>query len=116
VIDGMLPQLEPAHVELMRQAAQGDVVYNDDSKVRILELMGKRAQRRAAGAPPSTEPSTDTNEKGKRTGLFTSGIISTGDPLADSATTHRTSESVTPGSLRAGAAHRAGFRPHVVGR
>jgi hypothetical protein len=55
VIDGMLPQLEPAHNELIRQAAQGDVVYNDDTKVRILELMGKRAARRAAAAPPSTE-------------------------------------------------------------
>jgi transposase len=76
VIDGMLPQLEPAHNELIRQAAQGDVVYNDDTKVRILELMGKRAARRAAAAPPSTEDSADAKKK-KRTGLFTSGIIST---------------------------------------
>jgi transposase len=76
VIDRMLPQLEPAHHELIRQAAQGDVVYNDDTTVRILELMGKRAARRAAAAPPSTEDSADA-KKGKRTGLFTSGIIST---------------------------------------
>ena len=38
-------QIEPAHTELIFQAAQGDVLYNDDTTVRILEFMGKRAEQ-----------------------------------------------------------------------
>ena len=32
--------IEPAYAELLRQGGQGDVVYNDDTTVKILELMG----------------------------------------------------------------------------
>jgi len=49
-------QLEPALEELIRQAAQGEVVYNDDTGMKVLAL-------------PAPEP--------ERTGVFTSGIIST---------------------------------------
>jgi len=48
--------LKPVHQHLIVQAAQGDVVHNDDSKMRVLELA------RAASDP--------------RTGVFTSGIVS----------------------------------------
>jgi transposase len=66
---------EPVYEELIRQAAQGDVVYNDDTTVKILEFMGQRARRAAL---------EDTEDSGKknapqRSGLFTSGIVSTGD-------------------------------------
>jgi hypothetical protein len=54
--------------ELIRQAAQGEVVYNDDTVVRILELMGERARK----SPPSDDPHDPD-----RTGLFTSGVIAT---------------------------------------
>ncbi len=37
----------PAHDELVRQAAQGELLQNDDTMVKILELMGKRARKRA---------------------------------------------------------------------
>ena len=37
--------------ELIRQAAQGDVVYNDDTTVKILEFMGASA---AAATPPAS--------------------------------------------------------------
>ncbi len=47
--------LTPAHEELIRQAAQGRVLYNDDTAVRILSL-----QRETAAG---------------RTGLFTTGIV-----------------------------------------
>jgi hypothetical protein len=60
--------LAAAHEELIRQAAQGEVVYNDDTKVKILELMGQRA----AKSPPVNDPH-DPN----RTGLFTSGVVAT---------------------------------------
>jgi transposase len=65
----------PAYVELIRQAAQGDVVYNDDTRVKILEWMGKRAARRALG-----EPSAEGSGKefpSERRGMFTSGVVST---------------------------------------
>jgi hypothetical protein len=32
-------KIYPAYNELMRQAAQGDVVYNDDTTNRVLELI-----------------------------------------------------------------------------
>ena len=37
--------IAPAYEELIRQAAQGEVVYNDDTTVKILELMGERAKK-----------------------------------------------------------------------
>ena len=55
-----------AHEELMNQAAQSTVVYNDDTTMKVLQLT--RAQRAAALAD-------DVN--GERTGIFTSGIVAT---------------------------------------
>jgi transposase len=60
----------PAFQELIRQAAQGDVLHNDDTTVKILELMGERAQQRAlAGA------GEEGNVVDQRTGLYTSGVV-----------------------------------------
>jgi len=59
-------KLEPAHKELIRQAAQGKVLHNDDTTMKILELT--REQRAAAAADEETD---------ERTGVFTSGIVST---------------------------------------
>jgi len=68
-------RIQPVHVEIVRQAAGGDVVYNDDTTVKILDLMGKRAEQMALA-----EDSSDGSAKEKqRTGLFTSGIVSTRD-------------------------------------
>lgn len=65
--------LAPAHDELSRQAAQGEVLHNDDTTARVLELT--KEQREAAAADEQTDP---------RTGVFTSGIVSTreGRPIA----------------------------------
>ncbi len=57
--------LAPAHEELIHQAACGEVVHNDDTTMKVLELTGE--QRAAALADPDTE----------RTGVFTSGIVAT---------------------------------------
>lgn len=59
--------IQPAFGELVRQAAQGEVVYNDDTTARILALMKERAAAAAAG------------NEWERTGVFTSGIVSTRD-------------------------------------
>jgi hypothetical protein len=57
-----------AYEELIRQAAQGEVVYNDDTTVKILELMGLRVEK----SPPPEDPHDPD-----RTGLFTSGVVAT---------------------------------------
>ena len=59
--------VEPAYDELKRLAAQGQVLHNDDSYMRILELMGKRrAKLLANGKLADIE----------RTGLFTTAVVS----------------------------------------
>ncbi len=62
LLESAKKKLEPAYDELFRQGAQGEVIHNDDTKVRILELLGKRRER--LHDPP------------ERTGLFTTGMIS----------------------------------------
>ena len=57
--------LDPAYRELVRQAAQGEVVHNDDTTMKILDLEGL----------PEPEPGKKSQT---RTGIFTSGIVSTG--------------------------------------
>ena len=69
------PQLRPAHEELIRQAAQGEVLFNDDTTVKILELMGERAK--AAALAESGERKNDAASDPDRTGLFTSGVVAT---------------------------------------
>ena len=61
--------LAAAYEELIRQAAQGEVVYNDDTTVKILELMGERAKK--------SPPVEDDHLGPDRTGLFTSGVVAT---------------------------------------
>ena len=48
----------PAYRELIRQAAQGNIIHNDDTPMKILELM------------------KEVNEKSSRTGMFTTGMMS----------------------------------------
>jgi hypothetical protein len=53
--------------ELLRLGAQGTVVHNDDTHMRILAFMGKRRiELLRRGALPDTE----------RTGLFTTAVVS----------------------------------------
>ena len=58
--------LAPAHEELLNQAAQATVLYNDDTTRKVLQLT--RKQRAAALADDAD---------GERTGIFTSGIVAT---------------------------------------
>ena len=50
--------IHPAYRELIRQAAQGNVIHNDDTPMKILELV------------------KEVNEKSSRTGMFTTGMMS----------------------------------------
>ena len=69
--------IEPAYHELIRQAAQGEVLHNDDTTVKILEFMGKRARQEAL-AENAAETAGKKNAAQRR-GMFTSGIVSTSD-------------------------------------
>jgi transposase len=55
--------IAPAHQELIRQAAQGQIFHNDDTGMKILSLLA-----------PSRK--TTDSDRSDRTGVFTSGIIS----------------------------------------
>ena len=68
IVDAGASLLVAAYEELIRQAAQGEVIYNDDTTVKILELMGERAKK---SPPLNDEHDPD------RTGLFTSGVVAT---------------------------------------
>ena len=57
IVEEAAELLKPARDELIRQAAQGEVLHNDDTGMRVLKL--------------EREPGD------KRTGVFTSGIVST---------------------------------------
>jgi len=57
IVEEAAELLKPARDELIRQAAEGEVVHNDDTSMRVLRL--------------AREPSDE------RTGVFTSGIVST---------------------------------------
>jgi hypothetical protein len=64
VVAQAAPLLAPAFEELARQAAQGTVLYNDDTTMGILKLT---AEARAETLPPGA--------KAQRTGVFTSGVV-----------------------------------------
>src|ERR1700676_4607118 len=57
IVEEAAEVIQTARDELIRQAAQGDVLHNDDTSMRVLRM--------------AREPSDD------RTGVFTSGIVST---------------------------------------
>jgi transposase len=68
-------QIEPAFEELVRQAADGDVLHNDDTTVKILEMMGKRAKQQVLMGDAANDSET-AEKKPERRGMFTSGIVS----------------------------------------
>jgi hypothetical protein len=68
IVNGGASLMLPVYQELIRQAAQGEVLYNDDTTIKILELMG--ANRKQA---------LSQTEDPNRSGMFTSGVVSTRD-------------------------------------
>lgn len=70
IVKAVEGEIAPAFAELVRQAAQGDVLYNDDTTVKILALMGEQPAARAAQAGDAAD---------ERTGLYTSGVVALRD-------------------------------------
>jgi hypothetical protein len=58
ILESVVDKIHPVFTEHQFQAAQGDVVYNDDTAMKILELMKE-------------------NKDSPRKGMFSSGIVST---------------------------------------
>src|SRR5262245_15103784 len=50
IVQAVATSMAPAFEELLRQAAQGEVLHNVDTTVKILELMGRSRQEAVAGA------------------------------------------------------------------
>jgi transposase len=59
--------LDPVHQAMIDQAAQGELLHNDDTTAKILEYF--------AGVEPELDEGGDENTS-ERTGVFTSGIVS----------------------------------------
>jgi transposase len=79
IVEAQAERAEPVFEEFIRQAAQGDIVHNDDTGVKILEMMGERARQAASAEELSQDSPEDLAKKpeAERTGMFTTGIIST---------------------------------------
>ena len=73
IVRAVATDIAPVFAELIRQAAQGSVLHNDDTTVKILEFMGARARQAAladdgaGGDPPEKHQD--------RRGLYTSGVV-----------------------------------------
>src|SRR5690242_14333333 len=71
IVQAVATSLAPAFEELIRQAAQGEVLHNDDTTVKILELMRQRGR-------PETLANAEHGADERR-GLFTSGVVALRD-------------------------------------
>jgi transposase len=61
ILDEAVKSVEPAFEALVRKAAAGDILHNDDTTAKILSLLEEQ------------------NEESKRKGIFTTGIVSVKD-------------------------------------
>lgn len=85
IIEAAIPKLRPAYEELTQQAAQGEVLHNDDTTVKILELMESPTKRSDVAESPargsvvaeSDEDANHERETSNRKGVFTSGVVAT---------------------------------------
>jgi transposase len=72
VVEAVATSLTPVFNELIRQAARGEVLHNDDTTVKILELMGERARHEALA-------DAEGDGADERRGLYTSGVVALRD-------------------------------------
>ena len=66
IVEDSADEIEPVWEELIRQAAQGQILHNDDTTMKVLALTHRPAE--STGADPT--------QASGRTGVFTSGIVS----------------------------------------
>lgn len=73
IVSAAAPALEPIYEELIRQAAQGDLLHHDDTPVKILEFMGERGKQESFDESDAAEGGQ--RDPPERTGLFTTGVV-----------------------------------------
>jgi transposase len=73
IVEAVADKVYPAYEELIRQAAQGEVLHNDDTTVKILALMKGDSDQQSADKDAAK--SADKSDS-SRSGVFTSGIVS----------------------------------------
>lgn len=61
VIEKLADKIHPVYPELIKQAAQGDVIHNDDTSMKVQELIAENQSN---------------SKKPSRTGIFTTSILS----------------------------------------
>ena len=61
VIEKLADRIHPVYSELIKQAAQGDVIHNDDTSMKVQELLAENLSN---------------SKKPSRTGIFTTGMLS----------------------------------------
>jgi len=76
IVAAMATRIRPVLSELIRQAAQGDVLYNDDTDMTVLSLLPKEGPGRHDATTPDAAQ-VDAEISPERTGVFTSGIVAT---------------------------------------
>ena len=77
IVQSAAQSLWPIFEELQRQAAQGKLLHNDDTAMKILERMGMRRQQALLKGPKGSVNGGDGKApRPDRTGVFTSGIVS----------------------------------------
>lgn len=79
IVEAVAENLAPAFAELIRQAAQGEVLHNDDTTVKILELMKQNRSQILAGTEDAANAEGQENKADQRTGLFTTGVVALRD-------------------------------------
>ena len=65
IVEQTADRIHPVYNELVRQGAQGDIIYNDDTTMKILELM------------KNNDNEYGEDDEPLRKGMFTTGILST---------------------------------------
>jgi transposase len=77
IVEEVAARIQPVFEELRRQAADGELLHNDDTSMRILELMKENAQRKTQGGRDElVEPNDGNQNKKQRTGMFTTAVVS----------------------------------------
>jgi len=69
IVEQVADRIEPVFEEMIHQAAQGRLLHNDDTTMKVLELCRRHDAASCA----------DTPSKAQRKGVFTSGIVSVVD-------------------------------------
>jgi len=89
IVSAAYDSFTPVYEELIRQAAQGELLHHDDTYVKILELMGHGAKQQAFDE--SHEENDADRVDPQRKGLFTSGVVALSGELSAAVSNEATS-------------------------